>query len=452
MGDTVAITGAKAPLIARSDAADRMVEADDRLAALQRACGGDIPGMIAVPELLQLVRKARGYNMKLGRSLTMIHPAGSLSGWAEIEPGENGCTIRLSDWTAAENEAEPAHAPSDEAAETRLAIEQLLAEAVLWLDERQNIVALETECVELSPLVGKARQMRGQNWASLFELDGGKPPQWGVRSGIVGGIEGSQRRWHLMMAGGAGQGGNQLLIRRHEEVIASEPANDEDLLPDKLLADQLAPALDAPVRRIIRNGEIMRDRLAGPLAREYVSYAGDIVSAGQHLAGLAQALVDGDEAPEPELTTLDLCEIAEGACRLLTTRAARRQARFALRFHPAHAQGDRRWCMQILLNLLGNAVNYGPKGGEIFIDCSVEGNRARVSITDQGTTLSAQERELIFGKYERLGREEGGTGLGLHISRRLSEAMGGTLEVTPADGGGNCFTLRLPVAGKESQT
>ncbi len=447
----ITATGTAAPLTARSDAQDRLIAADDRIASLQRESGGDMPGLIAVPELMQLVRKARAYGMKLAQALTITHPGGSLKSWAEIEPDEDGCSIRLSDWQALDtvpaSEGNSAGADDDEAAETRLAIEQLLAEAVLWLDGQQNIVALETECAELSPMVAQARRQRGQNWSTLFETEGDVHSHWSLRSGIIAGIEGSERRWHLMLAGGTGgNAGQQILIRRHEEAISASPAKDEDLLPDNLLSEQLTPALDAPVRRIIQLGEIMRDRLAGPLPREYVGYAGDIVDAGKHLAGMAQSLSDGEEEPEPELVPLILAEIAESACRFQTTRAARRQARFTIAADPAPALGDRRWCMQILLNLLGNAVDYGPRGGEILVDCTAQGSWVSVSVSDEGRPLSAQEREQIFAKYERLGRDGSGMGLGLHIARRLAEAMGGSLVAAPGKQGGNCFTLRLPAA------
>ena len=186
---TLAATGATVPLTARSDAQDRLVGADGRLASLQRASGGDLPGVIAISALLKLVRKARSYGMKIAQPLTIAHSGGTLSGWAEIEPDADGCSIRLSDWhavdTASPSEGRPAQAESDEAAETRLAIEQLLAEAVLWLDAQQNIVALETESVELSPLVAQARRQRGQNWSTLFLTDGALQSQWGIRSGII---------------------------------------------------------------------------------------------------------------------------------------------------------------------------------------------------------------------------------------------------------------------------
>jgi signal transduction histidine kinase len=68
-----------------------------------------------------------------------------------------------------------------------------------------------------------------------------------------------------------------------------------------------------------------------------------------------------------------------------------------------------------------------------------------VSITDQGPGLAREQQERVFAKFERLGRSgDGGSGLGLYISRRLAEAMGGTLTVKSEPGLGATFTLSLP--------
>jgi len=77
--------------------------------------------------------------------------------------------------------------------------------------------------------------------------------------------------------------------------------------------------------------------------------------------------------------------------------------------------------------------------------------KARVHVVDEGQGIPANKREKIFDKFERLGRSgDGGSGLGLYISRKLARAMGGELAVTSSDGEGGRFTLTLPsAAGKE---
>ncbi len=101
--------------------------------------------------------------------------------------------------------------------------------------------------------------------------------------------------------------------------------------------------------------------------------------------------------------------------------------------------------MQILLNLIGNAIRYSPANSQVWIRLEDEGGRARVTVADQGPGLSAEDQQRLFGKFERLGRSgDGGSGLGLYISRRLARAMGGDLTVESAPGQGARFILNLP--------
>ena len=98
-----------------------------------------------------------------------------------------------------------------------------------------------------------------------------------------------------------------------------------------------------------------------------------------------------------------------------------------------------------MLNLVTNAIRYSPDGTEVRMNIANEINWAVISVTDQGNGVREADRERIFLKFERLGRTgDGGSGLGLYISRRLARAMGGELTVGDADGGGAIFTLRLP--------
>ncbi|MGB5725154.1 MAG: ATP-binding protein, partial [Parasphingorhabdus sp.] len=84
-------------------------------------------------------------------------------------------------------------------------------------------------------------------------------------------------------------------------------------------------------------------------------------------------------------------------------------------------------------------------GSVIKLRVSADEQFAKISVTDQGDGIAAEDQNRIFEKFERLGRSgDGGSGLGLFISRRLAGAMGGSLTVESSTGKGSTFTLALP--------
>jgi len=96
-----------------------------------------------------------------------------------------------------------------------------------------------------------------------------------------------------------------------------------------------------------------------------------------------------------------------------------------------------------VLNLVGNAIRYAPGGSSVHIRLSNQ--PPSISVCDEGRGVPMEDRERIFGKFERLGRSgDGGSGLGLYISRRLARAMKGDIEIAEAPEGGAMFTLHLP--------
>ena len=101
--------------------------------------------------------------------------------------------------------------------------------------------------------------------------------------------------------------------------------------------------------------------------------------------------------------------------------------------------------LQVLLNLVGNAIGYSPDNSQVWIRLEGEGARARVIVADQGPGIALEQQDRLFDKFERLGRSDAaGSGLGLYISRRLAQAMGGELTVDSALGQGARFTLDVP--------
>jgi signal transduction histidine kinase len=109
---------------------------------------------------------------------------------------------------------------------------------------------------------------------------------------------------------------------------------------------------------------------------------------------------------------------------------------------------------QMLLNLLDNAVKYGPRGQVIELNASREGDTAVFTIRDRGPGIPAADRRRIWDAYFRLGRDRDsaatGSGIGLAVVAQLAEMHGGSVAVDDAPGGGARFTVRLPAARGEA--
>jgi signal transduction histidine kinase len=101
---------------------------------------------------------------------------------------------------------------------------------------------------------------------------------------------------------------------------------------------------------------------------------------------------------------------------------------------------------QILVNLVSNAVRHSPAGGRIEVGVHADGTAIEFAVRDDGPGIPPEVRERIFEPFERFDPGSGGgTGLGLPVSRRLAEVLGGALTVTCPPGKGTIFTLRLPL-------
>lgn len=101
---------------------------------------------------------------------------------------------------------------------------------------------------------------------------------------------------------------------------------------------------------------------------------------------------------------------------------------------------------QIIVNLLGNAIRHGPEGRPVTIHVDGSATELRVRVVDHGPGVPVDLRERIFEPFERFDPHSGlGTGLGLPVSRRLAEVLGGRLTVEDTAGGGATFVLALPM-------
>jgi len=145
---------------------------------------------------------------------------------------------------------------------------------------------------------------------------------------------------------------------------------------------------------------------------------------------------------------VDLAKAASEAVALVQTRAEEQSVMIETVGMDASilAEGEERGTVQILVNLLGNAVRHSPSGGNIALIVERRDNMIAATVADEGPGIAEADQERIFERYERVGDAPGGIGLGLAISRRLARSMGGDILLQSAPGNGARFTLLLPAA------
>jgi signal transduction histidine kinase len=453
-----------------TDDRDRLLSADAPLAELQERCGGDLPGTLAIPELLALVRQARRLGQRIARGFSAFDGDAEVSGFARIHPlGEDdggGCEVLVENW-----QRSPLSPPSPrEFAERLDAIDRATAEVSARLDARQRLQVLSARARDAEQLEAAALAAPGTLWSDLVELtdvNHHQPLHWRLLDGAVCRFAGSGRRWRvrLIPLGSDAQKplGFELLLIADEplaELAKTDAPESTDTAPTRLVGTALTPVLRQPVARIIANAETMRARLAGPLRDEYSEYAGTIASAGQHLAAMLDDLADLEVVETPGFSTakepVDLADAATRAAGILGVRAQNRDTVLVVegKRGEALATAEFRRVLQILINLIGNAIAYAPAASTVTITAEVaDEGRVAVTVADEGPGITPEQAEVIFDKGERLGRgsdagrgpgKDGGSGLGLYISRRLARAMGGDLTVGPAPSGGALFRLVLP--------
>jgi PAS domain S-box-containing protein len=184
-------------------------------------------------------------------------------------------------------------------------------------------------------------------------------------------------------------------------------------------------------------------------------YVGHIMDGGSHLLGVIDDILDLDRIgagkTELHLERLALKPLLESVVESLNPRAAAAGVAIHLSIAGSpEVHSDRRRLSQIFANLLANAIQFTPAGGQVTITAPALGKSVEVAITDTGMGIPLADQERIFEPFaqgdSRLSRSHSGTGIGLALSRRLVSLLGGELTVSSVVGGGSTFHLVLPLA------
>ena len=244
----------------------------------------------------------------------------------------------------------------------------------------------------------------------------------------------------------------------HERTVELEAVNAKLEQATRAKSDFLSSMsheLRTPLNAILGFGEILvsEDISSTPLKK--LEFTHHILKAGRHLLALINEILDLTHVESGKMALyLEPVAVAEvlRECQKMTEPMGKKRT-----IHMVFAQGsgqhvraDPMRLKQVLLNLLSNAIKYNRDGGSVVVDVAVvENGCIRISVQDSGMGLHLAQLNELFQPFNRLGQERGpaeGTGIGLVLTKRLVELMGGEIGVNSTPGIGSTFWIELQSA------
>jgi signal transduction histidine kinase len=434
------------PVTGRVDRDGRLTAADPALLRLQEEAGSKLGAQLALPQLAAVARSAMKLGVPLSRSVIAASSDQDLDLWVRAEPDEKGATLTIEGWKARPpapprltlvgsepvsdgdeaaggpltftTDAELKIRQIDERLAERLGIEasealgQPLTRHFLLTDNGDGVMPLLTALVSRQDFAGQRARVRDNGDELQLILQG-----------------------TALQYSGDGFAGYEIVVAVEGETEARAPVRFDPALDE---------ALRSPLDRIIAAAERIVDRSEGPLRSDYAAYAGDIAAAGRHLLSVIRSMTE-QEATKAS-GQVDMSQSAAEAIQLVQENAQKQSVTIELAGadQPLLATGEPRGTVQILVNLLANAVRHSPANGIVALTVQRRGAQIAATVVDEGPGIAEADQERIFERYERVDDSPGGIGLGLAISRRLARSMGGDIELQSAPGSGARFTLLLP--------
>jgi PAS domain S-box-containing protein len=303
----------------------------------------------------------------------------------------------------------------------------------------------------ITSLLGMAIRRQGQDVGVLCCEHVGRPRRWSpeeqgfaasLASLVSVALETYERR----------RAEERVVARTREVEIARDEANRANQAKSEFLS-RMSHELRTPLNSIIGFTGIMLMGLPGPLNDEQKKQLGMVSSSAKLLLALINDLLDLSGIEAGKIQThrewLTLQRLIDEVTASLAPQIAQKGLELVKDFpaEPVRLHSDRKKCYQIVLNLLNNAIKFTERG-RVMVACCRHGDWVDVTVRDTGVGIKAENLPLLFEAFRQVGetaiRRYEGSGLGLHLCRRLARLLGGDICVCSEYGEGSCFTLSLP--------
>jgi PAS domain S-box-containing protein len=270
----------------------------------------------------------------------------------------------------------------------------------------------------------------------------------GIRAAL---LDVTEHKMAVLAARKVEQYARELRIKNEQLARAADAATAATEAKSRFLAG-MSHELRTPLNSIIGFSELMHDGKVGDIDEVHKEFLSDILTSARHLLQLINDILDlskiesGKFEFRPEPT--DVSRLAREVCDVISPLAAKKGIRLEIGAPPAMPVViDPARVKQVMYNYLSNAVKFTNENGRVSCLLESDGDSFRLDVEDTGVGIAPEDMPRLFAEFEQLarGNRQGqGAGLGLALTKRLVEGMGGKVAVRSVVGQGSVFSAILP--------